>query len=255
LAKTGTKEWAGDTVNIQIGCENGCRYCYARHNAVEFRKYCKAEDWPNPVINQKKVDRNYGLYADGVMFPSTHDITPKNISECLCVLRKLLDAGNKVLIVSKPSWECITVICEALQEYTQQILFRFTIGSMHDDVLSFWEPGAPNYDERLACLKYAYTKRFSTSVNCEPYLDGDVIDLYCRIKPWTTHNFWVGLLREYKQRVDASKISAADYAKFVTPLLKAQAMEEITKIYHQLKNERLVKWKDSIREALNLETS
>jgi len=250
LAKTGTKEWAEVNINIQEGCEHSCRYCYARSMRVDWLKKCTAKQWTEPVINQAKVDQDYVKYKGIVMFPSTHDITPKNISECLCVLRKLLDAGNQVLIVSKPHWTCVTVICEALQEYRPQMMFRFTIGSMHDEVLRFWEPRAPNYDERLACLKYAYTKRFSTSVSCEPYLDTDVIDLYCRVKPWITHSFWVGLLRKYNQRVDASKISGADYAKFVAPLLKAQTKEEIEKIYHQLKNERLVMWKDSIREAL-----
>lgn len=252
MAKTGTKEWAERNINIQIGCEHGCRYCYARFNAVEFRKYCKAEDWPNPIINHGKVDKNYGKHKGVLMFPSTHDITPRNISECLCVLRKLLDAGNKVLIVTKPHWECITLICEALAEHRDQILFRFTIGSMHDEALSFWEPGAPNYDERLSCLKYAYAKRFSTSVSCEPYLDADVIDLYCRVKPWITHSFWVGLLNEYSKRVDVSEISATDDYKYILPMQKAQTLDEIKKIYKQLKNERLVMWKDSIRKALNL---
>ena len=55
--KTGTKEWAAANVNIQFGCEHGCRYCYARHEAVCRFKRCTAEQWINPVIDNAKVDK------------------------------------------------------------------------------------------------------------------------------------------------------------------------------------------------------
>ncbi len=248
--KTGTKEWAKDNVNIQRGCEHGCLYCYARFNAVKWFKRCTAEQWLNPVINQAKVDKNYYKGKGVVMFPSTHDITPKNLSECLCVLRKLLDAGNQVLIVSKPHWPCITLICETLKEYRSQIMFRFTIGSKNDEILSFWEPNAPKFKERLACLKYAYNCRYQTSVSCEPYLDSNVIDLFLAVKSWTTHSFWIGKLRDFKRRVDMSDVTPEQNDKFIKPLKAAQTDEAVWAIYNQLAIEKLVKWKDSIREII-----
>ena len=184
------------------------------------------------------------------MFPSTHDITTRNLSECLCVLRKLLDVGNKVLIVSKPHWPCITLICETFMEYRSQIMFRFTIGSKDDEVLSFWEPNAPGFKERRACLGYAYHCRYQTSVSCEPYLDEHVIDLFLAVKPWTTHSFWVGKLRDFKRRVDMSDVTSEQEEKFVKPLKAAQTDEAVWKFYNQLAVERLVKWKDSIREVI-----
>ena len=33
---------------------------------------------------------------------------------------------------------------------------RFSIGACDDQILSFWEPNAPNFEERKQCLKYAY---------------------------------------------------------------------------------------------------
>ena len=248
--KTGTKEWAKDNVNIQRGCEHGCRYCYARYNAVKRFKQCTAEQWLNPVINQAKVDKNYYKGKGVVMFPSTHDITPKNLSECLCVLRKLLDAGNQVLIVSKPHWSCITLICETLKGYRSQIMFRFTIGSKNDEVLSFWEPNAPKFKERQACLRYAYFSGYATSVSCEPYLDNDVVGLYLNIKPYIRHSFWIGKLRDFDKRVDLSDVTPEQEEKFIKPLKAAQTDEAVWKIYNQLAVERLVMWKDSIREII-----
>ena len=135
--KTGTKEWAVTNVNIQLGCENGCRYCYARYNAVVFRKWCTPEQWLDPVIVINRVSRSYLKRGGVVMYPSTHDITELNLSESICVLRKLLKAGNKVLLVSKPRIGCITTICDELIEYRTRLMFRFTIGSMDDYVLKF----------------------------------------------------------------------------------------------------------------------
>lgn len=251
--KTGTKEWAEVNVNIQLGCEHGCRYCYARYNAVKRFHHCTAEQWLQPQINNAKVDSDCLKYPGVVMFPSAHDITPKNLSQCLCVLRKLLDAGNQVLIVSKPHWNCMTLICETLQEYRAQIMFRFTIGSKNDEILGFWEPYAPLFKERLACLQYAYVQRYKTSVSCEPYLDENVIGLYAlylEVKPYITDSFWVGKLRDFDKRVDVSVLAPELVDKYINPLKAAQSDETVRTIYNQLAAERLVRWKDSIKEVI-----
>jgi hypothetical protein len=217
---------------------------------VNWLKKCTAEQWLEPVISNSAVDADYKKINGVVMFPSTHDITLRNLSQCLCVLKKLLDAGNSVLIVSKPHWQCITLICEALTEYRSQIMFRFTIGSYNEEVLRFWEPEAPKFKERLACLKYAWYMRYRTSVSAEPYLDNDVTGLFVMCKPWITDSFWVGLLREFNRRVDLTDVSAEQTEKFVNPLKVAQTPEMVERIYSQLRFEKLVRWKDSIREIV-----
>ena len=94
------------------------------------------------------------------MFPSSHDITPTNLAGCLVFLEELLRVGNQVLVVSKPHLDCIEAVCEKFGDYQGQILFRFTIGACDDSVLSFWEPGAPEYAERKASLEHAYSEGF-----------------------------------------------------------------------------------------------
>lgn len=248
--KTGTREWAEDTVNIQLGCEHDCRYCYAHDQAARFKRIGEG-GWSKPVINQKAVDKNYGKREGVVMLPSTHDITPDNISECLVVILKLLDAGNQVLIVSKPNLNCIELICERLVEYKEQVMFRFTIGSTRDDVLAFWEPGAPGFEERLNCLKYAHFKGYRTSVSAEPYLDDGVEHLYIRCFPYITESFWIGTLREFKRRVDKSKISVEQMYDYIRPLLGCQSNSAVWRLYEKLNGRPLIKWKDSIREIVS----
>ena len=251
--KTGTKEWAVTNVNIQLGCENGCRYCYARYNAVKFRKWCTAEQWLDPVIVINRVTRSY-LKRDGVvMYPSTHDITERNLTASICVLRKLLKAGNKVLLVSKPRIGCISTICEELEEYRKQLMFRFTIGSRDDYVLKFWEPYAPPFGERKQCLMYAWSRKFHTSVSCEPFLDTDVENiagLYYELKLYVTENYWIGKLRHFTKRVVLEGASYDDVERLVKPLKAAQSDEFILELSRWLHGERLAVWKDSIREVL-----
>lgn len=248
--KTGTKEWAVANVNIQIGCEHNCRYCYARAMAVRRFRRCTAEQWTKPVIDHNKVTVNQRHINGVVMFPSSHDITPSNISECLCVLHRLLDAGNQVLIVSKPHWDCITVICDFFKEFKKQITFRFSIGSLSDDILSFWEPGAPSAAERLACLIHAYQSGYATSVSCEPYLDRCVIDTYEKCIDSITTDFWIGKLNQFDSRVDLSGVSAEQIKRFVNPLKDAQSNAAVLDLYNSMAGLPRVRWKDSIRAML-----
>lgn len=247
--KTGTREWAESNLNIQLGCEHGCRYCYARYMAVEQHKHCTAEQWANPVINTEKVNKGYRKRPGVIMFPSTHDITPKNVAECICVLRKLLEAGNQVLIVSKSHFNCISFICDTLEKFKDQILFRFTIGSMSDNVLKFWELEAPSFGERYTCLGYAFNYGFKTSVSAEPFLDGNVRLLYEALKPLVTDSFWIGKLRDLHKRVDLSSMTVAEIEQFVEPLELAQTDKAIKKLYADLDGRKFIKWKDSIKKV------
>jgi len=250
--RTGVYEWADKSFNIQIGCENDCRYCFARYRSVTRFKQCPSnEAWKTPVINFDTVNKgcrtNYGV----VMFPSTHDITSLNLSEYLCKLRKYLDAGNHVLIVSKPRFDCIRVIAEAYEDYKEQILFRFTIGSMDNEILKFWEPNAPSFDERLGCLQYAYRHGYKTSVSCEPYLDPFVVYTYTARKPFLTDSFWIGKLRGWHQ-VRMDDVTPAQAVDFIEPLKAAQSDTVVKSMVRMLDGQPFIQWKDSIREVMGL---
>lgn len=245
--KTGTREWAQTTVNIQRGCEHNCRYCYAREMAVRF-KQCTAERWSQPVIQPAKVHlKKYRKRKGVVMFPSTHDITPRNINECLVVLGKLLEAGNHVLIVSKPSKSCVRTLCDTFFGYRDQIVLRFTIGSVNDSVLGFWEPGAPGFLERKESLEDAWYSGFETSLSVEPYLDDQVEYLYECLVPYITQHFWIGKLRRLNKRVNMMQLTSAQICDYVQPLQSAQTNEAVMELYRRLNGKPHVRWKDSIR--------
>jgi len=193
----GTKEWADSNINLYYGCSNNCRYCYAKMMAIRFKRKTR-DEWKIMVPNLKNIKKQYGKRKGRVMFPTSHDITEETLNTCLIVLKKLVNAGNEILITSKPQLACIKAICERFRDKKDLIQFRFTITSFNNDKLKFWEPGAPSFEERFETLKYAYKKGFKTSISIEPFLDKDPYILVEKIKPYTTESIWIGKMNYIK---------------------------------------------------------
>lgn len=73
-APTGTKEWADSNVNFQKGCENDCRYCFAKSMAIRFRTTTPGK-WHIPTVVHKGVNKAYHKMGDRVMYPHDWAIT------------------------------------------------------------------------------------------------------------------------------------------------------------------------------------
>ncbi len=156
------------------------------------------ESWEQWKPNYKAINKGYGKRKGMVMFPTSHDITTETLEYCIIVLRKLLSPGNRVLIVSKPDPYCIKLLTLKLEEYKNQILFRFTITSMDNKQLEKWEPNAPSLKDRLFALKYVFQKGFETSVNIGPFLDKNPYNLICLVSPYITETIWIEPLNYFK---------------------------------------------------------
>jgi len=187
----GTKEWADSNVNCYFGCSNNCRYCYAKKMAIRFNR--KNEDnWREMKPNKKSINKEYRKRNGRVMFPTSHDITDESLVNCIRVLKKLIDSENDVLITTKPRLNCVKIICNNFWKRRDFIQFRFTITSINDDLLKFWEPGAPPFKERYESLKYAYEQDYKTSISIEPFLDKDPFILVKKLIPYVTESIWIG---------------------------------------------------------------
>lgn len=248
--KTGTLEWANKTINIAAGCEHNCRYCYAREMLVDRFKTIKAEDWKAMKVDFEKVNQNRPKYDGVVMMFSSHDWTPSIINDSIAVLKRVLDAGNNVLIVTKPHWSVITVLCNVITEYKQQVEFRFTIGSTRNEVLQFWERNAPLFEERIACLQYAFEHGYRTSVSCEPFLDGRVNNVYNACIQYITESFWIGMLNKFDQRCQLDDITPDEKIAFVDPLRECLETSGLRAVYFEMRNRDKVRWKDTFQSFI-----
>lgn len=247
---SGTKEWAVANANCLDGCEHGCRYCYARTMALRFNRIEKPEDWTRCTIREEEVKKGRHHRKGTVMFPTTHDITPAFLQPCLTVLQKLIKAGNKVLVVTKPHLSCIQEIHRVCTDNIGQILFRFTITADDDAVLSYWEPHAPSFLERVESLKYAYQAGCNTSVSVEPMLDApNVVRLFHALEPWVNDAIWIGKMNKVRSRVH---IATEEDETQVRRIEENQTDDHIHAIYEALRNERKIKWKESFKSILGL---
>jgi DNA repair photolyase len=250
--KKGTKEWAEVNKNIQKGCEHNCRYCYARANAKRFKQIENSDDWKEPIILTEKALYDKPVKVEGrIMFPTTHDITPNNIDYVKVWLYRWLEVGNDILIVSKPHFYCIADICDTFEQFKDQITFRFTIGSTDDDVLKFWEEGAPPFKERLYALKYAYMCGYKTSVSCEPFLDDTIMNVIGEVTDYVSDTIWVGKMNKINNRVDQKGWTQKEIF-YLDKLLDAQTDEKIKYLYWLYQKDPTIHWKDSIKEVLGL---
>jgi len=252
LAETGSiqstgggrfQDWTNpkNNVNFCVGCKNDCVYCYMKSMNFGRQKAKQPGDWVNWEIRQKAVDAPQQLRDGLVGFPSSHDIFPEILDDYLFVLGKLLRAGNEVLIVTKPNIKCISAICSASQFFTDKIIFRFTIGAMNDAILKIWEPSAPCYEERKACLEYAFNQGFRTSVSMEPALEIPNIDrLIEDVRPFVNTDIWLGTMNH----IDSiKKWTDESFSKEIERIKSGQSPEILTRLYLKYIDDPLIKWK------------
>lgn len=253
---SGTSEWAVANYNCILGCPHHCVYCYARHDSVR-RKICPSnEAWGTTYHKPKAMYPKIKKYDGTVMFPTTHDLTPENLDIWMLALDRLLHAGNNVLVVSKPHYLCIKEITNSFQgAFKKQILFRFTIGSPDDKILKFWEPGAPDFNERFQCLKLAFTEGFKTSVSVEPMLGTpkEIVSMFHGLSPHVTDSIWIGKMNRIRTKDGRLyRIPADTDMEQVLRIENNQTDDNIRWIYNELKDEPKVRWKESIKTVIGL---
>jgi DNA repair photolyase len=249
--KTGTKEWSTESNNFLTGCPHACQYCFATHDAVYRYKRATLDEWRKPKLNVNGFNKKARLVKGRIMIPTTHDLLPEFLPETINYLQRWLAVGNEMLIVSKPHFSVIREICDKLPQYKDKMVFRFTIGSMDDAILKFWEPGAPSFDERFASLQYAFNTGYQTSVSSEPYLDGNVIQLANKLLPFVTDSMWIGKLNKKESRIHTENWMQEDFAQLAA-LEAVQTDEKVKWIYAALNGVKSIKWKDSIKKVMNL---
>lgn len=248
----GTQEWSSYSVNIQTGCSNDCKYCYAKNIAMRFGTKTP-DNWCEPDMRKHDIVRTFRKREGRAMFPSTHDITPENIDDYCYVLRSLLLAENSVLIVSKPSLECIKRICKEFADARRKILFRFSIGSTDSATLKYWEPNAPSFEARLEALKYAFGQGFQTSVSTEPMLDTNVDELIEAVRPYVADSIWLGKMNRINQILSLNCPGDLEARQRAAKLMAQQNDDWIRELYRKYQNNPMIKWKDSLKKVLGIE--
>jgi len=242
---TGTKEWASRTLNLFTGnCPNRCIYCYAAANNHRFNLP------KEPKVKEKMLTMKFKKRNGITMYPSTHDIRSEHIELHVEFLKRFLEPGNSVLIVSKPFPECIERLCKELEQYKEQIQFRFTIGSSVTAILRYYEPYAPSFMERAQAVEIAYKAGFKTSLSIEPMLDDSPELILNLLSCMITGDIWVGKMNHAVARIASN--GHRDKIETVKSLVEWQSDDKnIMGIVNNLSQYKNMRWKDSIAEVIN----
>jgi len=247
----GTYEWANMNANFIDGCMHDCKYCYSKSMAIRFKRKT-SNTWKKEKLRKYSINQ-FKKYVGTIMCPSSHDIHPIHLKEALIFLEALMDSENKILVVSKPHIKCIKAICAKFKDNKDRMLFRFSIGSANSETLKFWEPGAPSFEERLKSLMYAYKNGFNTSISCEPMLDNDIDSVIKRVSPYVTDSIWLGKMNRLFSRLRINGINDKETITRAYQLINWQSDANIMRLYSKYKNNRKIKWKESIKSVVGLE--
>jgi len=195
----GTKEWAYKNLNICKGCQYNCSYCYAKRMAKRFKRINEEKEWLKIQLNKAKIGKGYRKLDNPTekydyMFPTSHDIFPEILNECIIVLSKILRARNSVLITTKPNLQCIRKLVKELYIFKDQICFRFTITTRSDKAQWKYEPNAPSITQRIQALRLAYECEYKTSISIEPFLDKNPIPLILELQEYVSDTIWLGIM-------------------------------------------------------------
>lgn len=257
----GTKEWAKHSADISFGCPHGCKYCYACAEAVRSGNAKTPDDWRKASVHSPagvaRLQRLLGTPDTGrIMFPAHHDIVPSNFSLCVAALDVMLRHGNEVLIVTKPHLGLVTEMCQIFDAYRDKILWRLTIGTIDEEVATFWEPNAPVPLERVRVLQQLFDNGWRTSISCEPMLDNFVEDVVTACGAAVTDAIWIGLPNFLPERLLANGY-AEDSIEMTKArdLLAALSPERVKEIYAKYKDDEHVRWKESIKQIVGLPLS
>jgi DNA repair photolyase len=238
--KTGTYEWAPARDNCILGCSNDCLYCYAKANAVRFKRETP-DTWK---IEHQNRNAKAKKHKGRVMFPTSHDLHIEHVHWWGPHLHQLLELGNDVLIVTKGECAAVRYICDSFSAFSNQIEFRFTIGTSDEGAVKYWEPGAPTIWQRRLSLSYAVKNGFQTSVSMEPLLmENPTIFIDRCLYAFVTGEIWIGMMNHYalNPKIPEEKRQ-----------ILIQSKENMQRVYEATKDNPKVRYKDTLRELLGL---
>jgi len=236
----GTKEWDENSFNCINGCGHNCRYCYAAKIAVRYGRKENRQEWEKEILINKldKIKKLTGR----IMTPTTHDITFKNYDHVIKHLKKMLEVGNELLIVSKMHNEIADKISKDIIGFKNKIMFRISIGSTNEDALNYWEKNAPAFEKRFKSLKILSSAGYETSVSVEPMLWDDIDLLIDKCLPFCSHSIWIGKINNHSEPKN----------KFSVKLIDIYSPDNVIKIYQRYKLNPKIKWKDSFKKIIGL---
>jgi len=183
-------EYGNFTINHVLGCAHGCNYpCYARMMALKYGQICDYEDWLHPriVANALElIDKELPKYRAEIDFvhmsftthPFMYDMLNKrtypHIQEMtLKIIEKLNNEGIKCTVLTKGLYPKILTIDG---KFNRDNEYGITLVSLDSHFKKEFEPYSPDFEDRIAALKFLHDKGLKTWVSIEPYPTPNIVE-------------------------------------------------------------------------------
>jgi DNA repair photolyase len=224
--KGAAKEYSDLAVNLFIGCEHGCLYCYApdcmRKDRKEYHsKFTIRKDVINllqkDLIEMSKNKDKRRVLMSFISDPYQGDWTENIVTQQAIELFRAYDIRFQVL--TKGGMKA----ARDFFLYKKGDAFATTLTFFDNEKSLYYEPGAALPEDRIAALKYAKRYLIETWVSFEPVIDPEetfkLIDL--------THKFTdlykIGKITKFNTGIEV------DWKQFTLDVIKK--LETLDKKY------------------------
>jgi DNA repair photolyase len=212
--KGAAREYSPLAVNLRVGCEHGCLYCYG---PLAFRK--KRDSFhSNPRDRQhalEMLEHDAGILRGDdreiLLSFATDPYSPGEMKTGLTrqALEILIANGLRFTVLTKGGSRAIRDF-DLLEKY-ENCSFGTTLVFASQDDADHWEPNAASIADRIETIKTAHQKGIRTWVSMEPVIDpAQAIALVKALSPFVDH--WkVGKLnynKEISGKVDWPRFKA-----------------------------------------------
>lgn len=187
------REYAPLAVNLRVGCEHGCLYCYG---PLAFRKKRDAfhanvrtrQNALEMLEHDAKILRENGDDRQILLSFATGPYSPNEIKTGLTrkAIEIIMENGLRFTVLTKGGKRAVRDF-DLLENY-EKCSFGTTLVLASQKDADYWEPRAASIADRVEALKAAHERGIRTWVSMEPVIDtAQANSLVNMLHPFVTH--------------------------------------------------------------------
>ena len=210
-------------LNLYIGCEHACRYCYAKF-MCRFYPYGEWGKWVVVKENIPQLVKN--RYVKGWVYMSSVSDAYQPIEKRLKLTRKTLENMDKRIKLSVLTKSPLILRDTDLFDQFKNVELGLTVNSFPDEFSRFAEPNAPPVSRRISALKDLKDSGFTTYAFISPVIPG-LTDLEAIVKETEFVDFyWIEFLNWKAAGKEFRDFLISEYPE----VMKNRDMDEIKRV-------------------------
>ncbi len=161
------------TINQYVGCQFGCRYCYAKFSTKFWKnRYNIKEKWGDWIIIKENSPELVKKYVSGWVWMSSVSDPYQPIEKKENLTRKVLENMNKMIKLSILTKSDLILRDLEIFRRFNNIEIGLTINDFEGSIKRFLEPRTISSEKRIEVLKALKDEGFKTYAFISPVIPG-----------------------------------------------------------------------------------